>query len=193
MRSFFIVLALGLVSLTSFAQEPLIFGDEQQPGNRLHTEIVSKISAGQVASEAINESIQVALSEESTVLTPDSKSAMSLNVVLSSDFFAQMIESNSLIEVTKVLIEEYPDAAGQIVSLGTYLYPDFAQEVINGAALTGIISADDALIVALSAGADPTVVSVATAAGAAPAPTAPVGTGLGGGGTGGGDTTASTN
>jgi hypothetical protein len=78
--------------------------------------------------------------------------------------------------------------------LGVVLYPDFAQEVLDAAVLTGIISPDDALIAALQAGANPASVSLATAAGpAVPQPIEPIGVGIGGGGGGGGDPTASTN
>ena len=105
-----------------------------------------------------------------------------------------MVRVNSLIDVSKTLIEENPDRVIEVITLGVVLYPDFAQEVLDGAALTGVITPDDALIAALQAGADPASVSLATASGAeVAAPIDPIGPGVGAGGTGGGDTTASTN
>ena len=104
-----------------------------------------------------------------------------------------MLLTNSLIESVKVLIEENSNLAANVVSIGTYLYPDFAQQVVNGAALSGSIEPNDALAIALASGADPSTVSTATAASGSPTPTSPIGSGIGGGGSGGGDTTASSN
>lgn len=194
MRNIVFGLALSIVSCVTIAQDTALFGDEQQPGNKLHQAILLAVETGNDVETAISTSIEEALTEESIILSPDSKSAMSLNKTLSNEFYEQMLSFNSLIEVTKVLIEEFPESAGQVVALGTYLYPDFAQEAVNGAALTGIISSDDALLIALASGADPAVVTSATAAsGAVSAPLSPIGAGIGGGGAGGGDTTASTN
>lgn len=194
MRSIFIGALMALAgSFTAIAQDSGLFGDDQQPGNKLHEQITISMEQGSQQSDAIRDSIADSLTEESSILDTDSKTAVALNIPLANNFYAQMMASNSLIEVTKVLIEENSDLAGQVVALGTYLYPDFAQEVVDGAALSGVISAEDALVIALASGADPTAISTATAAAAAPAPTAPIGAGIGGGGAGGGDTTASTN
>ena len=195
MRSSIILSVFMLLagSFSVFAQETGLFGDDQQPGNRLHQQIVTSIEQGTSEAEAIQASIVDALTEESTILTTDSKIAVSVNINLSGEFYTQMLASNSLIEVTKVLIEENNALASQVVALGTYLYPDFAQEVVNGAILTGVITEEDAITIALASGADPTTITTATAAAAAPVATPPIGAGIGGGGAGGGDTTASTN
>ena len=185
------VLLIGIVSVS--AQEQGIFGDSDQPGTRLHQQIVDQIGAGNDEQAAISESITSALSEESVVLDTSSKSAIALNIELAQTFFNTMLQENSLIEVTKVLLESNSEFAGQVVALGTYLYPDFAQEILDGAMLTGVMSNDDLLAIILASGADPATVSTATAAAAAPVATAPIGAGIGGGGAGGGDTTASTN
>jgi len=194
MRSLLISAILLLAgSYTASAQETTVFGDNSQPGTRLHQQIMADVELGNDQQTAIAESIESALQEESTILSPAAKSAVGLNIPMADGFYVQMLAVNSLIEVVKIMIEENSNEAPQIVALGTYLYPDFAQEVIDGAVLTGVISGDDALLIALASGADPTSVSTATAATGAPAPTAPIGAGIGGGGAGGGDTTASTN
>jgi uncharacterized spore protein YtfJ len=61
--------------------------------------------------------------------------------------------------------------------------------------MTGEMDSEQALLAAISAGADPTTVGEATAAGGPVLLTvaAPVGVGIGAGGSGGGDPTASTN
>lgn len=171
-----------------------LYGDEVQPGNRLHDVVVQLMISGRTTPQAISGAIDLSMTEEDTTLTPDAKSAIAFNVLLSNDFYREMVVVNSLIDVTKTLIEENPGKVIEVITLGVVLYPDFAQEVLDGAALTGVITPDDALIAALQAGADPASVSLATAAGAAVSePVDPIGGGIGAGGTGGGDTTASTN
>jgi hypothetical protein len=182
-----------MVNFVVSAQQQSVFGDAQQPGYKLHQEILSNIALGQNREESIYSTIISAVSEESSILTPEAKSALAFNTKLSSNFYAQMLLTNSLIESVKVLIEENSNLAANVVSIGTYLYPDFAQQVVNGAALSGSIEPNDALAIALASGADPSTVSTATAASGSPTPTSPIGSGIGGGGSGGGDTTASSN
>ena len=193
MRSIVIGLVLLMVNFVVSAQQQSVFGDAQQPGYKLHQEILSNIALGQNREESIYSTIISAVSEESSILTPEAKSALAFNTKLSSNFYAQMLLTNSLIESVKVLIEENSNLAANVVSIGTYLYPDFAQQVVNGAALSGSIEPNDALAIALASGADPSTVSTATAASGSPTPTSPIGSGIGGGGSGGGDTTASSN
>lgn len=185
------LLLVGIANVS--AQEQGIFGDANQPGTRLHQQIVDQVANGTEEQVAIDSSLDIALSEESVILDTGSKSAIALNVDLAADFFTAMIQENSLIEATKTLLETNAALAGQVIGLGTYLYPDFAQEILDAAMLTGVISEGDALAIILASGADPTTVTTATAAAGAPAATAPIGAGIGGGGAGGGDTTASTN
>ena len=105
-----------------------------------------------------------------------------------------MVNSNKLSDTTKGSIETFPGDAANVVQLAVTLYPSFAQEVIDSAITTGEIEPNDALLAAIAAGADPTSVSSATAAGGnVEVAGTPAGTGVGAGGAGGGDTTASTN
>ncbi|MDT0584074.1 MULTISPECIES: hypothetical protein [Alteromonadaceae] len=171
-----------------------LFGDEVQPGNRLHENVIELVNSGNTSVQAIAMAIASSMTEEDTTLNPDAKSAIAFNVPLSNDFYREMIVVNSLIDVTKVLIEEYPAKVIEVITLGVVLYPDFAQEVLDGAALTGAITPENALVAALQAGADPSLVSTATAAGViSTGPISPVGIGIGAGGAGGGDTTVSSN
>ncbi|MFQ3251113.1 hypothetical protein [Glaciecola sp.] len=190
-------LLLSLSAFTVFAQQintASLFGDEVQPGNRLHDVVVQLMERGSTTPQAISGAIDQSMTKDDTTLTPDAKSAVAFNVTLSNAFYREMVVVNSLIDVTKTLIEEYPEKVIEVITLGVVLYPDFSQEVLDGAALTGVITPDDALIAALQAGADPSRVSVATAAGTTVSqPVQPVGSGVGAGGTGGGDTTASSN
>jgi hypothetical protein len=196
-----VLMAMMLSVVTAFsvnAQDagPSLFGDKDQPGNRLHNNIQEQVDAGTDISEAIKASIDSSLTDEDNTLNGESKSAVAFDLPLANQFYAEMTRSNSLIEVTKVLIESNADKAVHVITLGAVLYPDFAQEVFDGAALTGVMNNDDILVAMLQAGVDPSTVSDATAAGTAAAPAVgivPLGAGIGAGGTGGGDTTASTN
>jgi hypothetical protein len=199
MRKLATLLILCAISFAGYANLTLattsIFGDSDQPGNRLHENVIGLTDKGNSTSSAIAVAIDFSLTEEDTTLTPKARSAVGFNVNLSNAFYREMVQLNSLIDVTKVLIEESPDKTIEVITLGIVLYPDFAQEVLDGAALTGAISPEDALVAALQAGADPSSVSTATAAGSVidTGPISPVGIGIGAGGSGGGDTTASTN
>jgi len=198
MRRFIIcAVLLSLSSFSGLAQQVNItnlFGDEVQPGNRLHDVVIHLMDKGSTTPQAISGAIDQSMTENDTTLPPEAKSAVAFNVPLSNGFYREMVVVNSLIEVTKTLIEENPDRVIEVITLGVVLYPDFAQEALDGAALTGVINPDDALIAALQAGADPSTVSVATASGpSVPKPVVPIGVGIGSGGSGGGDPTVSTN
>jgi hypothetical protein len=190
-----LLLSLSIFSVVAQQANTLsIFGDEVQPGNRLHDVVLQLMDQGRTTSQAISGAIDQSMTEEDTTLTPDAKSAVAFNVPLSNSFYEEMVFVNSLIDVTKTLIEENPERVIEVITLGVVLYPDFAQEVLDGAALTGLIDLNDALIAALQAGADPAKISLATASNVSPTvPVEPIGLGVGSGGTGGGDTTVSTN
>lgn len=195
------VILAAATAFSVFAQDGAtssLFGDNDQPGTRLQSNIMAKVDAGENVQQAVNEAIESSMTDTDSTLNGESKSAIAFDTQVANQFFTEMMAANSLIEVTKVLIETNPDKAVHIITLGAVLYPDFAQEVFDGAALTGVMSPEDVLVAVLQAGVDPTTVSDATAAGnataAGPAATVvPLGAGIGAGGTGGGDTTASTN
>lgn len=172
------------------------FGDKEQPGNRLHANIIEIVNTGIVTRQAIQTAIDNSLTNTDNTLTGEAKSAVAFDLPIANQFYDEMVEKNSLIDVSKTLIELNSAKAVHIITLGIILYPDFAQEVFDGAALTGVMDPNDILVVALQAGADPALISVATATGSttvAPPAATPLGAGIGAGGTGGGDTTASTN
>lgn len=192
-------LFLCIFSFGAFAQTPAagsLFGDDNQPGNRLHEIIAGKMANGEAKDAAIVSAIEISLTDADNSLDGESKSAVAFDIPLAEQFYVEMVDVNSLIEVTKVLIEENAGKAVHVITLGTVLYPDFAQEVFDGAALSGVMAPEDILVAVLQAGADPTTVSDATATvpgDGTNVAIAPLGAGIGAGGTGGGDTTASTN
>jgi hypothetical protein len=172
----------------------LPFGDEAQPGTRLYEVVVQRMEQGRTTPQAISGAIDQSMTEEDTTLTPEAKSAVAFNIPLTNAFYKEMLVVNSLIEVTKTLIEENPERVIEVITLGVVLYPSFSQEVLDGAALTGVIIPSDALLAALQAGADPALVSISTASGEPIIdPIDPIGIGIGGDGGGGGGSTASTN
>lgn len=189
---------LSLCASVVFAQTVAgnYYGNTQQPGNRLHNDIMFIAELGTSLDKAIVESIDDSITGPSRILGGEAKSVVAFDVPLSYEFYVQMVELNSLIDVTKTLIEKNKDKTLQIITMGVVLYPDFVQEVFDGAALTGVLPAEDILVAAIQAGADPSLISDATAAGLpifVPVATLPLGAGIGAGGTGGGDTTVSSN
>jgi hypothetical protein len=195
--SFCYVLSFLMLTITTCvsAQTATLYGDENQPGNRLHDQIMLIETAGTPRLQAIGKGIDDSMDEDSTILGGEAKSAVAFDEPHVNVFYVEMVESNSLIEVIKVLSETYPDKVVHTITLGVVLYPDYAQDVFDGAALAGVMSPEDILVAVIQAGADPSTVSDATAGGNLPGPgtVPPIGPGIGGGGPGGGDTTASTN
>ncbi len=174
--------------------EQILFGDENQPGRSIHLEIVALINSGVALNDAVSQTIAKVTREEDTLISGTARLVVGLNKGISVNFMRNMVNSNKLSDTTKGSIETFPGDAANVVQLAVTLYPSFAQEVIDSAITTGEIEPNDALLAAIAAGADPTSVSSATAAGGNVAVTGtPAGTGVGAGGAGGGDTTASTN
>ncbi|MBJ2135088.1 hypothetical protein JEU11_01340 [Paraglaciecola chathamensis] len=174
--------------------EQILFGDENQPGRSIHLEIVALINNGVALNDAVSQTIAKVTREEDTLISGTARLIVGLNKGISVNFMRNMVNSNKLSDTTKGSIETFPGDAANVVQLAVTLYPNFAQEVIDSAITTGEIEPNDALLAAIAAGADPTSVSSATAAGGDVAVAGtPAGTGVGAGGAGGGDTTASTN
>jgi hypothetical protein len=174
--------------------EQILFGDENQPGRSIHLEIVALINNGVALNDAVSQTIAKVTREEDTLISGTARLVVGLNKGISVNFMRNMVNSNKLSDTTKGSIETFPGDAANVVQLAVTLYPNFAQEVIDSAITTGEIEPNDALLAAIAAGADPTSVSSATAAGGnVEVAGTPAGTGVGAGGAGGGDTTASTN
>lgn len=178
-------------------EEPAVtlFGNPDQVGTKIHQAIQNLMLGGETLIASSESVIESALSEESTLLSPNAALAISKDKVSTIEFVRHMVETNSLFEATKATIENAPENIINIIEITISFYPDFAQDVINAVVMTGEMDSDEALLAAIAAGADPTTVGEATAAGGpvAVALAAPVGVGVGAGGTGGGDATASTN
>jgi hypothetical protein len=173
------------------------FGDSTQPGYQVQVEIFSLVAQSTPLDEATNMVIQQIVNDEDAMIGGEANRMVSLDVPVSTQFIGEISRVTNLTDATKLSIETAPDRVRDIITLGVVLYPDYAQDIINAAALTGEISDEEALIVAIAAGADPTTVSTATASGTGAGTIAaipvPLGSGVGAGGAGGGDTTASTN
>ncbi|WP_371194961.1 hypothetical protein [Glaciecola sp. SC05] len=202
LRRFILCSVVGMFALVSTATAQIaftsnLFGDEEQPGNRLHDQIIIIYTGGDEA--AIARAIDISLEDDNTILGGEAKQAVAFDVEHANAFYVEMTQSNSLIEVTKRLIEARPEMVVHTITLGVVLYPDYAQDIYDGASLTGVMENDDLLVAMLQAGADPssfvdaTATGNITAAGPVTATIAPLGAGIGAGGSGGGDTTASTN
>lgn len=192
-----LVFAVSMFAFVNTAHAELnvtgnLFGNEQQPGYRLHVDIAVHYNDGEPF--PIVRAIDAALEDDNTLLGVEAKQALAFNVEHANAFYHSMIENNSLIEVTKRLLEVSPNMVVHTITLAVILYPDYTQEIYEGASLTGILNNDDLLVVLSQAGADPYLISDATAAdGPIAESVPPLGAGIGAGGTGGGDITASTN
>ncbi|MFT6989659.1 MAG: hypothetical protein ACJASL_001632 [Paraglaciecola sp.] len=171
-----------------------IYGNQSQSGTRVHQSINDLVLRGTPEKTSILNVIDQAITNDTVnLLSPEALTSTKRNKATVLAFMAKMIEANDLFLATKLSIEDKPDDTVNIINAGVVLYPDFAQEVINAAVITGEIDSSEALLAALAAGADPTTVSEATAAGGAVARAGLPIDGLGGGGNGNDDPSASNN
>lgn len=171
------------------------YGTPDQPGYQIQRAIFDLFDTGvdlQLATERIVADVidnAAVISDQIAMVTMADRPA------LAKQFVYVIAQYTQLGEATKQSILEAPESIDDIITLGVALYPDSVQEIITAATMTGEITEPQAILVALAAGADPTLIG-ATAAGADGISTfaaAPLGSGIGAGGTGGGDTTASSN
>ncbi|TRY32845.1 hypothetical protein [Aliiglaciecola sp. M165] len=173
------------------------YGDPTQPGYQIQQQIFTLVEQGMSIVDASKVVMNEIKSDDNSIIGGESRRLLIEVGSLSDAFIEDIALVTNLSDATRVAIAEFPDSVENIVTMGVTLYPDYAQDVINAAALSGEISDADALLLAIAAGADPTTVSTATASGAAAgaivATPTPLGPGIGAGGSGGGDTTASTN
>jgi pyrimidine operon attenuation protein/uracil phosphoribosyltransferase len=171
-----------------------IYGNQNQSGTRVHQAINDLVLRGTPEKISILSVIDQAIANEAVnLLSPAALTSTRRNKATILAFMANMVEVNDLFPATKLSIEDKPDDTVNIINVGVVLYPDFAQEVINAAVITGEIDSNEALLAALAAGADPTTVSEATAAGGAISRAGLPIDGIGGGGNGNDDPSASNN
>jgi hypothetical protein len=171
------ILFLELVKLDPFALSAntqqdthnKLFGNEKQSGYLLHQSVLNLIDQGEALSLATKHVLRLAISGDNLEIPLITKQVIVENSIISHAFITAMVVQNALFSVTKSIIERYPTNTTQIIVLSVGLYPQFAQIAINAAIITGEIDSNEAVIVAISAGADPTSVSEATAAGVASA------------------------
>jgi hypothetical protein len=174
---------------TVLAQVVTAYGNQSQPGTRVHEAIKSLMENGETLLTSSVLVINQSLTDSDILLSDKATQVIPLDKLITLEFMRNMVTLNSVFEATKATIESAPESIVFIINLSIALYPDFAQEVINAAVMTGEMDSVQALLAAISAGADPTTVGEATAAGGPVllALAAPVGVGIGAGGTGGGD------
>lgn len=164
------------------------------PGYKVIQEIEKAIDGGVEGNEATKATLATLSASENEMLTTSQKDVLSSYTEAGYAFFNTLIGGSEIFEATFASIEELPANAGDVVTVAVTFFPEQANEILAAAVLTGEITQEDAITLALLAGANPEDVSTETAAGGdITAVPAPLGAGVGAGGAGGGDTTASTN
>lgn len=164
------------------------------PGYKVIQEIEKAMDGGVAGSEATKATLDTLSASENETLTTSQKDVLSNYTEAGYIFFNTLVGGSELFEATFASIEELPANAGDVVTVAVTFFPEQANEILAAAVLTGEITQEDAIALALLAGANPEDVSTETAAGGdITAVPAPLGAGVGAGGAGGGDTTASTN
>lgn len=174
------------------------YGTPDQPGYQIQVAIFELFEQGVPLDQAAQQIIALVIDQNQVIRDALAMAAVTEQPDLSVAFVYDISQLTALIDATKRTMEEHPGQLSSIISLGVTLYPDYTRDIIAAAALTGEMTEEDAILVAVAAGADPTLLASSTAAGTdgpglSPFSATPLGSGVGAGGTGGGDTTASTN
>lgn len=178
--------------------EYTFYGTPDQPGYQIQSAIFALFEQGVPLEQAAQQVIDLAISQNQIIRDALAMAAIAEQPNLSVQFVLDIAQLKALIDASKRTMENNPGQLTSIISLGVSLYPDFTRDFITAAALTGEMTEEDAILLAIAAGADPTLLASSTAAGSdgpglSAFAAAPLGSGIGAGGTGGGDTTASTN
>lgn len=143
-----------------------LYGNQNQSGSRVHQAINELIQQGTPLNIAIPIVIERVIEDEATsILSSPAYYSVRQFKDIALGLMGNILASNDLLTASKSLIEDNPEDIINIINVGVALYPDFAQEVINAATMTGEIDPNEALLAAIAAGADPSTVSEATAAG----------------------------
>jgi len=176
----------------------IFYGTPDQPGYQIQTAIFALFDQGIPMEQAAQQVIELVINQNQIIRDALAMAAVAEQPSLSVEFVLDIAQLTALIDATKRVMEDNPGQLSSIISLGVTLYPDYTKDIIAAAALTGEMTEEDAILVAIGAGADPTLLASSTAAGSdGPGLSAfaavPLGSGIGAGGTGGGDTTASSN
>lgn len=137
---------------------------ESQPGYAVLSSFNKSLALGKNEQDAANDTLQ-RIKSGTISLSPGVSEVLLNNTALSSVMLSHILSERSLFDATKSTIEMYPENAKDIITLAVTLYPSMAQKIVNSAVLTGEIDSEQALIAAIYAGADPSEVSSATAAG----------------------------
>ncbi len=175
------------------------YGSADQPGFKIQVAIFNLVNQGFSLKSASAETIEEILTGGAIISDPLAFAAISERKQLTIDFVHFIAQLTSPLDATKEAIQNNPQQLEDIITLGITLYPQNARDILNAATMTGEISINDAFLIAIGAGLDPTLIASSTAAGGIEGTTiplfsvTPLGSGIGAGGTGGGDTTASTN
>jgi hypothetical protein len=164
------LLTLSSVGAQQPSEDPL-YGDPSQPGYTIHKLIITKFETDAVANDATEQVIQDVIQGKHTDISDNYVLALLANdMTLTSQFFHEIITSNSLIEVTKQLIQGSPEKYEHIIALAFSLYPDYQDDIFDGAVLSQVVENEDVIIAFIIAGADPSTVSLPTASGGDPDP-----------------------
>jgi hypothetical protein len=169
------LLTMGMMQATVNAQSNVA---SQSSGTSIQQAINALISQGTASDASIMAVISQAIASQGVTLSPEALAAITKNKKVAIAFVTNLLATGNVSDATKLTIENSPADASSVVGISVALFPEQAQETMNAAVVTGEISSSDALLTAISAGADPTSVSEATAAGGTPA-AAPVVAGAG--------------
>jgi hypothetical protein len=116
--------------------------------------------------DVIKQLINNALTEQGITLSAEALVALTENKEIAFTFVSNLVKTNDVYEATKLTIENSSaDEVDNIVTVTIALFPVQAQEVVDALVFTDALSATDAVLAAITAGADATTVSEDTAAG----------------------------
>ena len=177
--------ALIAFSAVSFAQEGSV------PGLQVRNLLVTEIEKGAAVEQAASEISQTVLNE-GMFFDAAGLSYLSENQTAYRSMVALLNDNATGFEIAIAGFDELPEQQAQVVTIAILMFPEDANEIYNIALQMQVVNEEDALLAAINAGVDPSILTE-TAAGATGNTVTPLGAGTGAAGAGGGDTTISAN
>lgn len=163
-------------------------------GAKLLDEAKALVEGGESIDVAVSNVVDNALTESNDLLSEDQKLLVSENADIAKALLLAIYNEQDVLAAITEVTGTYQDRIREVVATAVALFPGNANDIVIAASLTGLLTEDELIEIALQNGASEEQLSTATAAGGDAGPdVTPLGEGVGAGGNGGGDPSASTN
>lgn len=198
------LLVISSFSLKALAQDELTEATSESfeavatalegKGATLLNEAEVLVQGGESIETAISSVVDNALTESNDLLNEDQKLLVSENADIAKALLLAVYNQQDVLAAITDVTGSYQNRIREVVATAVALFPNNANDIVIAASLTGLLTEEELIEIALENGATEEQLGTATAAGGDVGPNVtPLGEGVGAAGNGGGDPSASTN